>query len=423
MQSPQNEPTTAALPMGRAEFVTLMAALMALTALAIDSMLPALQTIGAELGVSDPNQRQWVLTAFLIGLGIGSLVHGPLSDRYGRRPILIGSLAAYVVLAIVCGVAPTFTLLLVGRFALGFAAAALGVLTISIVRDRFVGDDMAQLLSTIFIVFMIVPVIAPSVGQFILLFAHWRWIFLVLAIMGAVMFFWVWKRLPETMNPDDAVPLEAKRLMREWGQIATHRSASPYMLASALAQGGLFGYLNSGPQIFTDVFDAESFFPTAFALVAITMAATNYVNSRIVRLFGARRVSQTALFLYIFFAALQVAAAYYAPHSMPLFLIGLALNMSMIGLIGSNFGSIAMEPFGHVAGSASSLSSAVRTLVAASIGGFIGFTYNHTSIPMAVGFLLCGIGALLLVLFAEHGRLFTRPGTARPSDAASPRSS
>ena len=423
MKSPQSETPATALPMARGEFVTLMAALMALTALAIDSMLPALQTIGVELGVADPNRRQWVLTAFLIGLGIGSLVHGPLSDRYGRRPILIASLAAYIVMAIICGIAPTFTLLLVARFALGFAAAAMGVLPISIVRDRVSGADLAQLLSTIFIVFMIVPVLAPSVGQFVLLFAHWRWIFLVLAAMGLIMLFWVWKRLPETMSPEDAVPLQAGRLMREWWQIATHRSATPYMLAGAFAQGGLFGYLNSGPQIFADVFDAESFFPAAFAMVAITMAATNFINSRIVQRFGARRVSQTALFLYIILAAMQVAVVVFAPQSLPLLLVTLALNMSMIGLIGSNFGSIAMEPFGHVAGSASSFGSALRTLVGATIGALIGNAYNHTALPMAEGFLLCGIGALLLVLFAEKGRLFTRPGTARATDAALPRDS
>lgn len=423
MQSPQTESSPAALPMARAEFVTLMAALMALTALAIDSMLPALQTIGAELGVNDPNHRQFVLTSFLIGLGIGALVHGPLSDRFGRRPILLSALVAYVVFAAGCGLAPTFDLLLASRFMLGFSAAAMSVLTISIVRDRYSGDNMAQLLSTIFIVFMIVPVIAPSVGQFILLFAHWRWIFLVLAAMGAALLLWSWKRLPETMQPQDAVPLQAGRLVREWWQIATHRSATSYMIAGALAQGGLFGYLNSGPQIFTDVFNAEDFFPTAFALVAVTMAAANFVNSRIVKRFGTRRVSQTALMAYIVFAGFQFLAAEYMPQSMPLFLVALALNMSMIGLIGSNFGAIAMEPFGHVAGSASSFGTAARTLIAASIGGWIGLHYNGSAVPMAAGFFACGIVSLLLVLFAERGRLFTRPGTARPDDCAAPRSS
>lgn len=408
------------LPMPRVEFVAMMAALMALTALAIDSMLPALQTIGRELGVADPNSRQFVLSAFLGGLAAGALIHGPLSDRYGRRPVMLGALAAYVVFAAACGLAQGFTSLLVFRFLLGFASAAMSVLPISVIRDRYVGDEMAQLVSTIFIVFMIVPIIAPSVGQAILLVAEWRWIFLVLAAMGSVMLLWVWKRLPETLAPEDAVPLEAKRLAREWWQIATHRSATSYMFASALAQSALYGYLNSGPQIFTDVFHAEQLFPLAFAAVALTMAGANFLNSRIVRKYGARRVSQTALIAYIALGLLQVAVAWFAPHSMILFLIAIALNMSMVGLIGSNFGAIAMEPFGHVAGSASSFGSSVRTLVATLIGGWIGYMFNGTAIPMALGFTLCGIAALLLVLWAERGRLFTRPGTARHDLGANP---
>lgn len=405
--------STSALPMPRREFVTLMAALMALTALAIDSMLPALQTIGAELGVSDPNRRQYVLSAFLFGLGVGALFHGPLSDRFGRRPVMLGALAAYVVLAAGCGFASDFNMLLLFRFLLGVAAAAMSVLVVSVIRDRYVGDEMAQLLSTIFIVFMIVPIIAPSIGQAILLVAHWRWIFLVLAAMGLVMLVWVWKRLPETMAPEDAVPLEFRRLAHEWGQIVRHRSATSYLLASALAQSALYGYLNSGPQIFKDLFHAEQWFPAAFAAVAMTMAVANFVNSRIVRRFGARRVSQSALIGYIIFGVVQLAAALIAPQSIWFFMVTVALNMSMIGLIGSNFGAISMEPFGHVAGSASSFGMALRTFVATVIGGVIGQSFNGTAVPMALGFALCGIGSLALVLFAERGRLFTRPGTAR----------
>ena len=408
------------LPMPRWEFVAMMAALMALNALAIDSMLPALQTIGHELGVADPNSRQFILSAFLGGLAVGALIHGPLSDRFGRRPVLLTALASYVILAIACGLAQSFTSLLAFRFLLGFASAGMNVLPISVIRDRYVGDEMAQLVSTIFIVFMIVPIIAPSVGQAILLVAEWRWIFLVLAGMGTIMLLWVWQRLPETLDPKDVVPLQAKRLAKEWWQIGTHRSATSYMFASALSQSALYGYLNSGPQIFTDIFRAEHLFPLAFAAVALTMAGTNFLNSRIVRKYGARRVSQSALIAYIGFGLLQLLAAWLAPHSMVLFLIAIALNMSMVGLIGSNFGAIAMEPFGHVAGSASSFGSSVRTFVATLLGGWIGYHFNGTAIPMALGFTLCGVGALLLVLWAEHGRLFTRPGTARHDLGANP---
>ena len=204
----------------------MLAALMALTALAIDSMLPALQIMGEELGVTDPNSRQLVLSAFLGGLGFGAVIHGPLSDRYGRRPVMIVALIVYVILAAGCGLSQNFTLLLTLRFLLGFAAAAMSVLPISIIRDRYAGDEMAQLMSTVFIVFMIVPIIAPSVGDAILKVATWHWIFLVLSAMGTVMLVWVWLRLPETMRPEDAVPLQFGRLVREWRQIVSHRSAT-----------------------------------------------------------------------------------------------------------------------------------------------------------------------------------------------------
>ncbi len=408
------------LPLPRREFVAMMAAIMALNALAIDTMLPALQIIGEQLGEPDPNRRQLVLSAFLFGLAFGAVIHGPLSDRFGRRPVMLGALGAYVLLAAACGFAPDFTSLLVFRFLLGLASAGMSVLPISVIRDRFVGDEMAQLMSTIFLVFMIVPIIAPSIGQFILLFAEWRWIFLVLAAMGTLMAFWVWKRLPETMDPADAVPLQAGRLLREWWQIATHRAATSYMVAAAVAHGALYGYLNSGPQLFRDAFHAEEMFPLAFAAVALTMASTNFLNSRIVRRFGARRVSHTALITYILLGLTQLSIALIAPHSIPLFLVGIALNMAMIGLIGSNFGAISMEPFGHVAGSASSFGTAMRTLIATAIGGGIGLLFNGTAVPMAVGFTLCGITALLLVLFAERGRLFTRPGTARHDLGSNP---
>ena len=399
--------------MPRGEFVAMLAALMALTALAIDSMLPALQIMGEELGVTDPNSRQLVLSAFLGGLGFGAVIHGPLSDRYGRRPVMIVALIVYVILAAGCGLSQDFTLLLTLRFLLGFAAAAMSVLPISIIRDRYAGDEMAQLMSTVFIVFMIVPIIAPSVGDAILKVATWHWIFLVLSAMGTVMLVWVWLRLPETMRPEDAVPLQFGRLVREWRQIVSHRSATSYMLAAAMTQGALYGFLNSGPQIFKDAFGAEHLFARSFAVVAMTMACTNFLNSRIVRRFGARRVSQSAVIMFILIGLVQIAIAWIAPHAMIPFLIAVALNMSMIGLIGANFGAIAMEPFGHVAGSASSFGMAVRTILATIIGAAIGHMFNGSAMPMAIGFTIGGVLALLLVLWGEKGRLFTRPGTAR----------
>lgn len=404
-------PTQGAAParfLPQREMVAMMAALMALNALAIDAMLPALPAIGASLDVGASNDRQFIISVYLIGLGLGSLLHGPLADRFGRRPVVLCALAGYVVSALVAGLAPTFPLLLAMRLCHGLFGAAMGVVAMAIVRDRSSGDEMARLMSMIFIVFMAVPVIAPTVGQAVLTFASWRWIFLLLAAMGTIMAIWVWHRLPETLDPSDKTPIHVGSLARTWGRIATHRSAGGYVLASGIATGAMFGFLNSSQQIFDKVFGKADIFPIAFACVAGTMAVANFSNSRIVLRFGARRVSQTALLAFIGISLTQWLAAGMG-ETMITFLVLIALNMSMVGFIGANFSSIAMEPFGHAAGAASSFQNAARTLLSAGIGAGIGQMFDGTTVPLAIGFLTCGIIALLVVLWAERGRLFTRP--------------
>jgi MFS transporter, DHA1 family, multidrug resistance protein len=400
-----------ALPLPRGEFVAMMAALMALNALAIDAMLPALKQIGASLHVADPNAPQFVILIFLFGIGAGAIVHGPLSDRYGRRPVLLTALVIYLLCVLGCVLVRSFEGLLAFRLVQGLASAAPTVVTIAVIRDRLSGDAMARLTSTVFMVFMIVPIIAPSVGQLVLLVADWHAIFGLLAVMAAVMFIWVWYRLPETLAPANVTPLSPRSIARAWHAVVTHRSANFYMLGSALIQGGLYGYLASGPQIFDQQFDAHALFPLSFAAVAATMAATNFLNSRIVERFGARRVSHVALVCYIILALAQVAIAQLFPSSIILFLVPVALNMSMVGLIGSNFGSIAMTPFGAIAGTASSFQTCVKTITATLIGLLIGQAFDSSALPMALGFLGCGLAALACILWAEHGRLFTRPGT------------
>lgn len=414
MTAPAPAPTPAAtrdpLPLPRVEFIALMASLQAINALAIDAMLPALVDIGQRLNVPDPNAPQYIILMFLLGMGIGSILHGPLSDRFGRRPVLLTALGAYIVCALGCALAQDFEMLIGFRFAQGIASSAASVVTIAVIRDRLAGDAMARLTSTVFMVFMIVPVIAPSIGQLVLLIGGWRDIFFILAGMGLIMLLWVWRRLPETLEPDHVVPLALKPIGAAWLSVVRHRSANGYMLGAALIQGGLYGYLASGPQIFDAVFNAHALFPAAFAVVAGTMAATNFLNSRIVMRYGARRVSHTAVFGYILLALVQVGAAWLWPTSIAAFLIPVALNMSMVGLIGSNMSSIAMTPFGAVAGTASSFQGSVRTIAATLIGTLIGQAFDGSVWPMALGFLCCGAGALLCVLWAERGRLFTRPG-------------
>lgn len=408
MHSPKQKPK-----IGNSELTVMMAAIIALNALAIDAMLPAFPRMVNGLGLSDPNDVQYVIGIYLLANGIGSLFHGPLSDRFGRRPILIGAIVGYILSAFACRFATSFDMLMVTRIAQGLCGAALSVLVTSIIRDQFEGDAMAKRMSTIFLIFMAVPIIAPLVGSAILVFAGWRSIFDMMAFLAIAMLIWVGLRLPETLHPDAATPIQFGALTRAWRMVVTHRTANSYLVAGGIAHGALFGYLNSSQQIFDKGFGVPEFFPFGFAIVAIGIACANFTNARIVERFGARRLSQSALVGFILFGLLQLLAAWLAPQSLPLFLILITLNMAMIGFVGSNFSSIAMQPFGAVAGSASSFQSFVRTIMSALIGAGIGQQFTGSVVPVAAGFLFCGLAALALVIFGERGQLFTRPGTTK----------
>jgi len=406
-----NSPLPVKKTLGDKELTVMMASLMALNALAIDSMLPAFPAIVGNLSLANPNSIQYIISIFLAGTGVGALIHGPLSDRYGRKPILLIATVGAALFSLACSLSTSFEMLLAMRFCHGLMAAAMGVLVISVIRDQFEGDAMARRMSTIFLIFMIVPIIAPTIGQFVLLFAGWRTIFDLMAFMALMAAGWVYYRLPETLHPENVIPIEPHALAKAWTKVITNRNAAGYMIGAGIVQGALFGYLNSSPQLFDEVFNAANFFTIGFAIVALGIAASNFTNSKIVERFGARRVSQTALISFIILGSLQVAAAEFAPTSLPLFLTLLTANMAMVGFIGSNFSSIAMTPFGDVAGAASSFQSFVKTLLAAGIGAAIGQQFDGSVLPVAGGFLVCGLVALALVLWCEKGQLFTRPGT------------
>ncbi|MBA3940333.1 MAG: Bcr/CflA family drug resistance efflux transporter [Sphingopyxis sp.] len=399
---------------GEREMVVMMAMVMALNALAIDSMLPALPAIGEGLGVTVANDRQYVISTYLLGIGFGSLLYGPLADRFGRKGVLVPALFAYVAFSIGCGLATSFPMLLALRFGHGLISAGLGVIVVAVIRDLFAGDAMAKRLSLIFLVFMVVPIIAPTIGAGVAAIAGWRAIFIVLAAMGLVMIAWL-RRLPETLDPADVRPLDWRTMVSGWATVTRHRRAAGYMIASGMMQGALYGYLNSSEQIIAEVFGARGYFPLIFACVAVGIAIANFSNAAIVERFGARRVSQTAVFAFMATSIAQIIVALSGAETLWMFTVLMMVNVGLIGFIGSNFGSIAMEDFGHMAGVASSYQSFAKTLLAAVAGAMIGQQYDGTTLPLAYAFLISGAVGLVLVLWAERGQLFTRPGTAPKS--------
>lgn len=402
--------------MGPREFVVLMAMTMALQALAIDAMLPALGQIAADLKVADPNQRQLIVGIFLISAGLGALVPGALADRYGRRPVLLVSLAIYLVLSIGCALAQDFTTLLALRAAQAIGSAGLAVLPSAIIRDRHGGDAMARQMSIISVIFMLVPMIAPTIGQAVLLVAGWRWIFALLAVMSLLVAFWVYFRLEETLDPANRQPIQPLAIATNMITAAADRASFGYVVGAGLIMGALFGYVNCEQQLVGEHFGAGALFPLIFGATALCMAFASFFNSRIVERFGARRVSHAAVLISILLSALQVWLAGRPNESLLQFMPVMAINICMVGFIGANFGSIALQAFPHMAGAASSVQAFLRMVIGSGLGIVFGLAYDGTARPLALAFLGCGIATLVLVLWSERGRLFRRinpPGALR----------
>ena len=394
-----------------------MAMIMALQALCIDAMLPALGQIAAELQVADPNRRQLVIGVFLFSAGFGSLLPGALADRYGRRPVLFVGFAGYFVLSLACAVVRDFTALLVLRAIQALFSASLAVLPSAIIRDRFSGDAMARMMSTISVVFMAVPMLAPSLGQAVLLVAGWRWIFAAMAALVALVAVWAYRRLPETLHPEYRQPIAPRTIGANMWQAASNRAAMGYVLGGALLTGGLFGYLNSAQQLIGEQMGAGDWFPLLFAVMAGGIALANLTNTQIVERFGARRVSHAALLGFIAISVLQVWFSHRPHETLWQFIPLMTLNCAMIGFTGANFGSVALQPFARTAGAAASLQAFLRMACGSALGVIVGQAYDGSARPLSWALLGCGVAALALVLYSEHGRLFRRltpPGQARP---------
>mgnify|MGYP002524992759 CR=1 FL=1 len=418
MTSPQSEtaPSAAKGP-GFPEFVCLIACLMALNALAIDSMLPALPDIGNALGVARENDRQWIITAYLLGFGVAQIFYGPLADRYGRKPVLMVGIGLYALFGALAALAPTFELLILARVGSGIGAACLRVLAVSIVRDRYEGRTMARVMSLSFLVFLGVPIIAPSLGAAILHVAPWPWIFGVLATAGILVMSWAALRLPETLKPEDRLPIQPARIGAAFREALTERQSLGYTLAMTAITGALFGFLNSSQSIFAHVFNAADLFPLVFAAVAGGIAAASLLNATFVERFGSRLISHTALLGFITLAAIHATVSATGHETIWTFGVLQALTMFCFGFIAGNFGAMAMEKMGHIAGTASSAQGFLSTTFGSIAGFAIGQQFAGTATPMLLGFTVMGLLALCSVLFAERGRLFRSHHAAAPTPA------
>jgi DHA1 family bicyclomycin/chloramphenicol resistance-like MFS transporter len=391
--------------LGRTEFITLVAALIAINAFAIDIMLPGLQQIGESLGEADPNQRQLVIPAYMLGFGVLQLVFGPLADRFGRRKPLLAGLAIYCLAALSAFIVPDFHSLVLLRFLQGAGAAASAVIAIAVVRDTYVGDQMAKTLSLVFMVMMISPILAPGLGQFLLTIIDWRGLFGFMAGLGAIVFTWVYFRLPETLKPENRRAFTPSSIVEGFGIVFGNRVSLAYIMATALLFGTLMGFLTSSQQIYVDHYGMGAWFPAFFAAGGAISAFGGFLNSQLVTRFGMRPLSHGALVVYAALSAIMLLLGYFDVMPVFLFFAMMASIFVSFNFIMSNFGALAMVPLGEVAGTAASTQGFLQMVIGATLGAIIGQLYDGTPVPMAAGFVVLSLSAGVVIVLGTGKKL------------------
>ena len=387
------------------EFVSLMALLTSLAALSIDAMLPALSTIGTDLGVQQENGTQLIVSALFAGFAVGQLFYGPISDSTGRKPPIYAGLGLFMLGSILSMIAWSFPVMLLGRVLQGFGAAAPRIVTIAMIRDRFEGRAMARVMSFVMAVFIIVPMLAPALGQAVLLVADWRMIFALLLSLASVVFLWFGMRQPETLPTSQRKPFSLKRIGSAVMEVGHDRWAVGYTISSGLVFGAFLGYLNSAQQIFQSQFALGTRFPLYFAALALSLGCASVVNAQLVMRFGMRLLSRRALQGLCLVSGGFLFYAWTMDGDPPLwtFMTWGPLTFFCLGLVFGNFNAMAIESLGHIAGVAAAVIGSVATVISLLLGLLIGQSYNGTVLPLVGGFAILGALSLSAMHLTESG--------------------
>ncbi len=387
------------------EFVGLIALMISLVAMSIDAMLPALREIGEELGAERGNDAQLILSALFLGLAFGQVIYGPISDSTGRKRPIYAGFALFILGCLLSVAATSFAMMLAGRFLQGLGAAGPRIVAIALVRDQYEGRAMARIMSLVMGVFILVPAVAPAMGQAILLVAHWRAIFGMLLGLALISLVWFAIRLPESLAPNRRAPFSVLRIGRAIRETCTHRTTIGYTIAAGLIFGAFIGFLISAPQIFQGQYGLGKLFPLYFAVLALSLGSASWVNARLVMRLGMRRLSGVALValsgLSLAFFAIVLAAA----GDPPLWALMAYLMTSFfcIGILFGNFNALAMEPMGHIAGVAASVVGSLTTFISLLLGTVIGQAYDGTVLPLVGGFTVLGLASFAVMRWTERG--------------------
>ena len=402
---PQTDANQVGQKQSMAEFIGLIALLISMVALTIDTMLPALPAIGSSLGVADANDTQFVVSLFFLGFAIGQLVYGPVSDSIGRKRAIMAGLLLFAFGCFLSLMSHDFETMLIGRILQGLGVAAPRTVTMAIVRDRYAGRGMARIMSFAMAVFILVPVVAPSIGQLILTVLNWHAIFIFLVVLGAIAATWMTLRLPETLAPENRMPLSFKRVGRAAIETCTNRAALGYTIAAGLILGAFIGYLTSSQQIFQDIYAVGEMFPIYFSVMALSIGVSSFLNARLVVRFGMRLLSFIALSAMVAISIVFLGIELSIGHDLPLwaFMVWGVGSFFWVGLLFGNLNALAMEPMGHIAGTASAVVGAGSTMLALIFGSLLGQAYNGTAQPMLAGFAVLGSLGIITMLVTNKG--------------------
>lgn len=382
--------------MGQTEFIALIAVLFATIAFSIDAMLPALPEIAAELSPDAPNAAQLILTAFVLGMGIGTLFAGPLSDAFGRRPVILAGAALYCGAALVAYVSPTLEGVLIARLLQGLGSAGPRVVSLALVRDLYKGREMARVVSFAMMIFTLVPAIAPFIGQGIIWLAGWRAIFLAFVVFSALSILWFWLRQPETVPKAARHPLRWQTLRAAFVEVVSHRVVVVSIAVQTLVFACLFSTLSATQPILDQVYGEGDRFPLWFALIALLSGTASFINARLVVRLGMRRMIATTLAAQVVFSTLMLAAkagGIWPPAlAFPAHLLWTTGVFFMVGLTVGNLNALGLEPVGHIAGMAASVIGAVATVASVLLAAPVGLMFDGTAYPLMAGVAVFAAG-------------------------------
>lgn len=383
------------------EFILLIALLMSVVAISIDALLPALGFISQDIHLDHPNQAQYLISVLFLGMAIGQLVCGPLSDATGRKKILYAGIVLILIGSGICFFAQDINTLLIGRFIQGLGVAGPYVSAISIVRDKYAGNEMARVMSLVMLIFIMVPALAPSLGQAVLLVTSWRYIFVLYIVYAVIIGVWIFMRLEETLPKEYRIPFTSRGFIDGFKEVISNHSTMCYTLCMGLFFGSFVGYLNSSQQIFQDLFNTGKLFTVYFGVLALLFGIASLVNARFVQKWGMDYLCNRAVWGIILSSAIFLCLQFIGSPQLWMFLIYAAVLFFCFGLVFGNINAMAMEPMGHVAGIASAIIGAASSIMSMAIGTAIGQMYNDTLIPVTSGFLLLSIVALVILQLAK----------------------